>query len=172
VSNIPLQRPRHGPACYLRRMENPSPEQLAADKRTLRVVWLAVASGVILLSAVMVFLVQSGSGGTMVEGNLIFTINAILNVASLLFGFSIQRKLDATLPSMGSYDEAMGLIRTRCILSIAIVEGSALFAAIAMFLTGEFLNLAFVVPFFAFAWLFFPSDTRFTYWLTLAGDER
>ena len=152
-------------------MENPSPEQLAADKRTLRIIWLAVASGVILISAVMSFLVQSGTGGTMTEGGLIFTINAALNIASILFGFSIQKKLDAALPSAGGYTEAMGLIRTRCILSLAVVEGSALFAAVATFLTGDFLNLAFVVPFFAFAWLFFPSDQRFAYWLALWGGD-
>ena len=153
-------------------MENPSPEQLATDKRILRIIWLAVASGVILISAVMTFLVRSGSGGTMAEGGLIFTINAALNVASTLLGFSIQKKLDATLPSAGSYTEAMGLIRTRCILSIAVVEGSALFAAVATFLTADLLNLAFVVPFLAFAWLFFPSDERFSYWLALWGGKR
>ncbi len=153
-------------------MGNPSSEELAADKRTLRVIWLAVASGVILISAVMTFLVQSGSGGTMAEGGLIFTVNAALNITSILLGFSIQKKLDASLPSASSYAEAMGLIRTRCILSIAVVEGSALFAAVAVFLTGDLLNLAFVLPFFAFAWLFFPSDERFAYWLALWGGER
>ena len=153
-------------------MDNPSPEQFATDKRTLRIIWLAIASGVIMISAVMMFLLQSGLGGTMAEGGLIFTVNAALNVASILVGFAVQRKLDAALPAVGSHAEAMALIRTRCILSIAVVEGSALFAAIATFLTGDLLNLAFVVPFFAFAWLFFPSDERFAYWLALGGGHR
>jgi len=153
-------------------MENPSPEQLAADKRTLRIIWLAIASGVFIVSAVMMFLVRSGIGGTMAEGGLIFIINAALNIVSILVGFSIQKKLDVALSSVGSHAEAMVFVRTRCILSIAVVEGSALFAAVATLLTGDFLNLAFVVPFFAFAWLFLPSDERFAYWLALSGGGR
>ena len=172
VPNIPLQGSRHGAPHYLRGMENPSPEKLVADQRILRIIWLAIASGVIIVSTVMAFLVQSGSGGTMTEGGLIFTINAALNVASILFGFSIQKKLDVALSSVSSQAEAMVLIRTRCILSIAVVEGSALFAVVATLLTGDFLNLAFVAPFFAFAWLFFPSDQRFAYWLALWRGDR
>ncbi len=157
---------------YLRDMENSTQEQLAADKRTLRIIWLAIVSGVVMLSAIMTFLLQSGAGGTVSQGNVFFTLNAALNIASILLGFTIQRKLDAALTFTKSYAEAAGLIRSRCIISLAVVEASALFAAVATFLTGDLLNLAFVVPFFAFSWLFFPSDSRFAYWQAMIGDER
>ncbi len=172
VPNIPPGSSSDSATRYLRGVIMPPPEQLASDQRTLRIIWLAVSMGVILLSAVMIFVVRTGSGGTITNGNLVFGLNAAINIAALIAGFSLQKKLDAELPLMGSYAEAMGRIRIRCILSIALVEGSALFAAIATFLTGDLLNLAFVVPFFAFAWLFFPSDARIAYWLSGGGSDR
>ncbi len=169
VFNIPPHGPRQGSPRYLRDMNGPTPEQLAADKRTLRVIWLSISMGVVILCAIMTFLLRSGSGGSLADNSLIFGLNAVINVVALITGFSIQKKLDATVPTLESYADAIALIRTRCIISIAAVEASAMFAAIAMFLTGEFLNLAFVIPFFAFAWLFFPSEARFAYWF--AGTE-
>ena len=143
------------------------PEQVAADRRTLSILWLAVITGVVLLVAVMGYLVSTGAGGAVEEGGLLFYLNAAFSVAAIAGAFAVQRGLEAGLHQTGSYAEAAALIRTRAILSAAVMEASALFAAVATFLTGELINLAFVVPFFAFVFLFFPSEGRYAYWLAL-----
>jgi hypothetical protein len=145
--------------------ELPPPEQVAADRRTLSLIWLAVTTGVVLLTAVMAYLVATGVGGGMEARELLFYLNAGLNVAAIAGAFAVQRGLEARLPSAGSYAEAAALIRLRAIVSIAVMEASAFFAAVAALLTGELVNLAFVVPFFAFAFLFFPGEGRYAYWL-------
>ncbi len=134
------------------------------DQKVLQLVWMAIVGGVVLLSIVMVFLLQSGSGGTTEDGSLFIFLNAAIGIGAILAGFMVQRKLDESLESVSTYEEAIMLIKSRSILSIALVEASALFAVISMFITGDVMNLAFVVPFFAFAWLFFPSMGRFAYW--------
>jgi hypothetical protein len=150
----------------------PPPEQVAADRRVLVVIWLAVTTGVVLLAAVMAYLAATGVGGGAEPKALFFYLNAAFNVAAIAGGFAVQRGLEARLPAAGSYAEAAALIRQRVILSAAVMEASAFFAAVAVLLTGELVNLAFVVPFFAFALLFFPSEGRHAYWLTLWRDRR
>ena len=144
--------------------DSPFEPSEANDHRMLRVIWLAIVGGVVILTIVMTVLLQSGAGGAMQEGSLFILLNAGIGIGSILGGFFVQRKLDESLESAESYSEAIGLIRSRSILSIALVEASALFAVISMFVTGDVMNLAFVIPFFAFAWLFFPSGSRFAYW--------
>lgn len=125
---------------------------------------MAIIAGVVILIAIMTFVRSMGEGGTESGNNLFIFLNAVIGVPVIIGGFAFQRKLDQRLTSAQSQDEATRMIRTHGIISLAIVEGSAIFAVISMFITGDMLNLAFVVPFFAFAWLFFPSDSRFNYW--------
>ena len=179
LSYAPNGRARYGGAGgglwaprYLRPMPpplngSPLPEQAAADRRTLVLIWAAVTVGVVLLTGVMSVLVSMGAGGVVNEGAVLFYANALISIAAIAGAFSVQRGLEARLPATGSYAEAAGLIRTRVLLSAAIMEASAFFAAVAAFLTGDLLNLAFVVPFFAFIVLFFPSAGRYMYWLAL-----
>ena len=148
--------------------EAPPPAQVAADRRTLTVIWLAITMGVVLIVAVMAFLISTGAGGAMAEQRtLFFYLSAVFSVVAIAAAFTVQRGLDARLLGPASYAEAAALIRTRAILSAAVLEASALFAAVAAFLTGELIDLAFVVPFFAFVALFFPSEGRYAYWLAL-----
>ncbi|NNF58965.1 MAG: hypothetical protein HKN04_12070 [Rhodothermaceae bacterium] len=153
-------------------MDMPAPERIGADLRTNRILWLAIVMGVVLLVAVMVFLTSSGSGGTMEDGSLFFYLNAAISLGAIAAAFAIQRNLTDQLPKAGTYDEAAMLIRQRGLIAIALMEASAFFAAIAAFLTGELINLAFVVPFFAFAYLFFPTEAKYLYWLSLWRGER
>lgn len=153
-----MSSPPHDPA---------PPDQVAADRRVLVVLWLAVSMGVVLLVGVMAYLVSAGVGDTVEGGDLFFYLNAGLSVAAIAGAFAAQRGLEARLPATGTYAEAAALIRGRVLLSAALIEGSALFAAVAFLVTGEWINLAFVVPFFAFMLLFFPSEGRYAYWLAL-----
>jgi hypothetical protein len=153
-------------------METPAPDRLASDLRTNRVIWLAVVAGVVLFTAVMIYLLATGDGGSPESGSLFFYANAALNVAAIAAAFAVQRSLDERLAHAGTYEEAALLIRQRGLIALAIMEASAFFAIVALFLTGEWLNLAFVVPFFAFAALFFPTEARYAYWLSLWQGRR
>ena len=151
-------------------MDAPTTERLAADLRTLRLLWLAISMGVVVMTAVMAFLVRAGGAG---GGELYFYANALVNMGALVAAFAVQRRLaERTLPAAAAYDEAARAIRTAGLVSLAVMEGSALFAGVMALVTGEVVNLAFVVPFFAFAALFWPSDTRYAQWLSLAPFAR
>ncbi len=145
----------------------PSPEQVAADRRLLAVIWLAVTLGVVLLAAVMAFLTATNTEARGEGGAVFFYVSAALSMAAIAGAFAVQRGLEARLPSAGSYAEVAALVRTRAILSAAVMEASALFACVAAFVTGELVNLAFLVPVFAFLFLFRPSEARYRHWLAL-----
>ena len=143
----------------------PSPEQVAADRRLLAIIWLAVTMGVVVLAGVMGFL--AGGDAEAPGGEVFFYVSAALSVAAIAGAFAVQRGLEARLPEAGSYAEVAALIRTRSIISAAVIEASALFACVAAFVTGELVSLAFLVPFFAFMFLFRPSEARYQHWLAL-----
>ena len=153
-------------------MELPAPDRLAADLRTNRVLWFAILTGVVLLMGVMSYLLASGAGGTLEARTLFFYLNGALSLGAIAAAFTVQRSLTEALPRAGTYEEAARLIRQRGLISIAIMEASAFFAIIATFLTGEWINLAFVVPFFGFVYLFFPTEARYLYGLGLWRGHR
>lgn len=148
-------------------MDMPTNERLAADLRLNRIIWLAIGGGVVMLTAVFLYLMTSDPKEPSEDMALFFYINALVSMGAIGAGFFIQRTLTQALPQAGTYEEAAGLIRSRHIVSIAILEGSVFFAAIAAFISGELINFAFLVPFFAFWFLFFPNETRYRYLLAI-----
>ena len=155
-------------------MPLPAPERIAADLRTLRTLWVAIALGVVVFTAVFATLVLGGSGGDgTLPPDLPFYLAAIASVASIFAAFYVQRRLaEQALPAAPDYDAAARAVRTHGVVSLAVMEGGALIAGGMAWLSGTLTPLAFVAPFFAFAWLFFPSEGRYLYWLSrtpLAG---
>ncbi len=140
----------------------PDPQRQAADLRTLQIVWGALVGGVALMSVVMGGLTLSDSGGTSTENAaLFFYLSALLSMIAIVAAFAVQRRLRERLPTQGTYEEVVTAIRTSGIISLALLEFSALVACVAAFLSGEPINLLFVVPFFGFALVFFPTARRF-----------
>lgn len=147
----------------------PPSHQQAADLRTLQIVWSAVIGGVVLATGVMGGFVLTGSGRMMAEhAATLFYLDAGLNMVAIVAAFAVQRRLMDRLPTLASYDEVVAAIRTSGVLSLALLELSALAACVVAFLTGELVNLLFVVPFFGFALVFFPTTPRFEALLELA----
>ncbi|MGB3541437.1 hypothetical protein, partial [Rubrivirga sp.] len=62
---------------------------------------------------------------------------------------------------------AQGALRMFGVAALAAAEVPTLASAIAAFLTGDLLTLAFALPLFAFAWLTWPSDDRVMQWLAM-----
>ena len=97
-----------------------------------------------------------------------FYVTAGFSIVALMIAFTVQRRMMDGLPTRGTIQEVLGAIRTAGILSLAVLEASALVACVVTLLTGELINLLFVVPFFGFALLFFPTAGRFESLLRLA----
>jgi hypothetical protein len=122
------------------------------------------------MTAVFSYLVRAGVMAPSLSPDLAFYLAAGASVLSILLGFTMQRRLSETvLPALTSYPAAAQAIRTHTIISLAAMEAGALFGALMALLSGTLTPLAFVVPFFAFAWLFFPSETRYHYLLACVG---
>lgn len=144
----------------------------AADLRTIRTVWIAIIAGVTLMTVAFVGLTGLGIGRTLSEhAATVFYVNAAVSFAAILGAFAVQRRMLDRLPHGGTYEEVVADVRLSGILSLAILEGSVLVAGLAAVVTGETFNLLFVVPFFAFAALFFPTRARFEGWLALAERD-
>ncbi len=125
--------------------------------------------GVALIAGVMGGLTLSGSIPPFTDAAApYFYLNAAVSMIALIVAFSVQRRMVDGLPMKGTYEEMVGAIRTSGIISLAVLEGSALVACIVTLLTGEMINLLFVVPFFGFALLFFPTAPRFAALLDMA----
>ena len=150
----------------------PSPERLAADIRALRLVWLGFSASVAVLLAAVVVLVVTGRGGGGLEGDGLFYANALANALAVLVAFAAQRRLmEGQLPRARTYAEATSAIRQAGILSLGALDASVLFAEAAAYVTGDLFNLAFAVPYFAFAWLTLPNRDRLLRLLALAPLE-
>ena len=147
----------------------PDPKQYAADLRLNQIIWIALVAGVALMTAVMGGLTVSGSVPTVTDNAAVyFYLTAGFSIVALIVAFSVQRRMIDSLPMRGTYQEVAGAVRTAGIISLAVLEASAFVACIATLLTGELINLLFVVPFFGFALVFFPTAARFESLLHMA----
>jgi hypothetical protein len=142
-------------------MTAPKSPQPDADVRTLQIVWSALIAGVALATAVMGGLAYTSQNAAFADdAETFFLINAAVSILAVIGAFAVQRRMVDRLPAQGTRAEVIATVRTSGVLSLALLEGSALLACIVAFLTGELINLAFVVPFFAFALMFFPTTAR------------
>ncbi len=136
----------------------------------LRTIVMGVVMGVVAITGVFVYLVNAGVVAPSLGPDIAFYVAAGASVLSILAGFAVQRRLSETvLPAVTSYPAAAHAIRTHTLISFAAMEAGAIAGAVMALLSGTLTPLAFVVPFFAFAWLFFPGDARYQYWLACAG---
>ncbi len=136
-------------------------------------VWLAIFGGVALAVAVLggMALTRTGPPPVVEAAPLLFFANAALSLVAVVIGFGVQRRVPGRLDAAGTEAEAVQVVRREGVRSLAALELSALVAAGTAFLTGEAINLAFVVPFFGFGALFFPTAARLRTWQrsTLGG---
>lgn len=136
------------------------------NARALRSLWLAITVSAAL---VLVFMGALVLGQPARSPGWPFYLNALLNIGAIAGAFAVQRRLDERLPGAGSRARAGALVRAHALLSLGLMEASVLAAAVIAYLTGDAMNLAFAAPFFAFAWLFWPSDARYAGWMARAG---
>ena len=139
-----------------------------AIARPLRIVWLAVCAGGALAMGIMGALAAVASRPAMPEHaeGAFYTV-ALVSVVALAAALALVRRMESRLERAGSDAEAQRTLMGYGVAALAAAEVPALAGALAAFLTGDLLALAFGVPLFAFAWLTWPSDGRVGYWLSL-----
>jgi hypothetical protein len=142
-------------------MTPPDAMQPTDALRSLQIVWSALTAGVLMATGVMGGLTLAGEGAATAENaESFFFANAALNIVAIIAAFAVQRRMVERLPAQGTRAEVVAAVRTGGVVSLACLEASALLACVAAFLTGELVNLLFVVPFFGFALVFFPTAAR------------
>ena len=142
-------------------METRPSERHAAFLRTQQVIWLAIPVGALMFAAVVLFALRPETLAAEAQREWYFYAAALVSVVAILAGFALQRRVSDRMASAATDAEALAAMQTLGLVSIAVMEGSALFAVVMVVLTGETVHLAFVVPFLAFVALFFPTAERF-----------
>lgn len=125
--------------------------------RTLQTIWLALMAGVALFLAVALFMAPQIAADEGLPEGLFFALVALTSLVGIGIGFWIQGRMRAGTPPGGGGPQG---VQTGFILSYAPLEASAFLALVGYLLTEQVLLLAFLVPFFAFGLLFFPSQAR------------
>lgn len=146
----------------------PEPSSLA---RSLRLLWLALSSGVgvaIVIAIVMRGVTTPSFTGDAAE--ILFYVNAAVNIGAIALGFMALRRLETRLLDTTDRAEGAKTMMRYSLLALTPLETSALLACVVTVLTGDLINVAFVVPFFAFARLFWPSDPRVEALLSLVRN--
>lgn len=134
----------------------------------LRILWLSICTGGALILAVMGWMAASGQGGGLADSaETVFYLVAFLSISTLGMALFLIRTMESRLLQATSEAEAKGTIQSLGLAALAAVDATAVGSAVAAFLTGDLLVLAFGVPLFAFAALTWPSDGRVTRWLEM-----
>ena len=127
---------------------------------TLRVLWRAVFSSAALLIAVLAWLSAQQPASRPDLAETAFYAAAATSVLGTAAAFWLLRRRDAAIRASSSGEEARLALQSWSLFALVAAEVPVLVAALAAFLTGEWLTLAFVVPFVAFAALSWPSEAR------------
>lgn len=141
--------------------------EISTVAQPLRIVWLAVCAGAAVAVGVFGALAASRPAPMPEHAEAAFYLVALVSLVGTGAAFTLQRMMETRVARAGSDEEAAAALRTLGVASLAAAEAPALVGALAAFLTGDLLALAFAVPLFAFAWLTWPSDDRVGSWLAM-----
>lgn len=133
-----------------------APSDPTALSRTLRTLWGAIAAGGGVILAAMGGLAVTQPPSLPDAGQAAFFGVAVLSLAGLAGALAIMR----TLENRETRTPAEVMQR-----ALVAVDATVIVAAVAAFLTGDVLALAFGVPLFGFVAVFWPTEARVERWL-------
>ena len=142
-------------------------DSVTSFARLLRILWGAICAGGAVVLAVMGGLARTAGTILPEHAESAFYLTALVSMAGLGAALWLIRSMEGRLIQAGSDAEAQAIVRSNGIAALGIVDATAIVAAVAAFLTGDLLVLAFGAPLFAFAWLTWPSDARVARWLAM-----
>jgi hypothetical protein len=125
--------------------------------RQIQIIWAALIIGVVLFLGVAIFVGPNIGAAEDFPLDLYMGLTALVSIVAIVIGFGIQHRMRSGRFFGQPLPQGMA---TDFVLSFAPLEASAMLAVVGYLLTQQAVLLAFLVPFFAFAVLFFPSRVR------------
>jgi hypothetical protein len=129
-------------------------------------IWTVVVGAVSLAALGLAALAASRAGAPPAAGwaGWVFYPNALVNLGALGGALAVQYRALRDLRASPDDAAAAWVVRHAGARTLAVLQAGALVAVSAAYLTGEWVNLAFLVPFFGFAAAFFPTRGRLHHW--------
>lgn len=140
----------------------------------LKIVHLAIAAGLVLFTAIILLLFQTGRL-TAFDPSLERTLQVVavgVSVALLLAGFNLfKRKMMEARNHPGSGETRMNLYRSACLVWWAMIEGPGLVAVICFIITGNYAFIALAGFHILLLFLFMPRKENIIVLLNLNSQE-
>jgi hypothetical protein len=129
-------------------------------------IWTVVVGAVALAALGLAGLAAGRAGPPPAAGwaGWLFYANALANLGALGVALTVQYRALRELRASPDEAAAAWVVRHAGARALAALQAGALVAVSAAYLTGEWVNLAFLVPFFGFAAAFFPTRGRVRHW--------
>lgn len=140
--------------------------------RLLKFLYPASCAGVALFSLAVAVVTVMRETPIVLSAATWFYAVALGSLLAIAGGFWTLRRLEQRLPEEKNEAAANETILLNHLLAMGALEASALLAIVATFLTHDLMTLAFVVPFFAFAWLTWPSEEHLAWWHAVWSNGR
>jgi hypothetical protein len=141
-------------------------EDLQAHLRAVRFGWAASFGGVAVALAIVVVFARFWSAPLAPMSTAVFYTNAMLNLAAMVWAFLAQHRIYAVVTNAGLALEARLAVADewirRAILPLTV---AGLFAVGSAATTGQWIHIAFLLPVFAYAVLFYPTSRRVSRYL-------
>jgi hypothetical protein len=141
---------------------------------TLKIIHIALLSGMIAFAIVSLILMNTGYAAVADESmqRNFQVVCILLSALSLFAGFKIfKKKIFAARNSMEAGEKRMELYRTACIVWWAMIEGPGLVAGIAFILAGNYAFFALAVFHVLTLLIFAPRKANIVLFLNLNSNE-
>jgi hypothetical protein len=134
--------------------------------RRLQLVWGVVVVLVLVATIALVALAagRSGTPPAAAWAGPVFYGNALINLGAHLLALATLRRLPLLVATTPTAEAAVDETRRVGLPALAALQMAAFLAVGAAYLTAEWVNLAFLVPFIGLAALYFPSRGRVARW--------
>lgn len=149
------------------------PERIRAAFRTLRMIFVGLISGQVLLLIVTIFLRTTGVANARPEWSAaLLLIVPLAATGAVLAAAWLTKPLLARVPADASLEIKLGSYSTASILRLALLESAGLFSLIALLLTGGGIFLGVFAPLVIAQLVMRPSPEDFVARAPLTPAER
>lgn len=135
-----------------------------APARPLPLLWGAVGAGGV-LAAVGLTAAAPTPPAMAEHADAAFYAVALLSAVGTVAALAVVRRMEGRLPLAPDAAARQAAVQTHGVAALALAEVPALASGVAVFLTGNVLALAFLVPFLAVVALTWPTRARVERWL-------
>lgn len=141
---------------------------------TIRIIHIALLSGMIAFAIVSLILVNTGFAAVADDSTqrILQVVCILLSALALFAGFKLfKKKIFVARNSMEAGERRMEMYRSACILWWAMIEGPGIFACIAFVLSGNYAFFALAVFHILALLTFAPRKTNIIMFLNLNSEE-